>query len=73
MSAARRPFRLFAATPSPMVRLGNSVLALDSQQTDVADAVRVRDALDPLLVQDALWHGSPADFAEMPSSSRRPI
>ncbi len=50
---------LFAATPSPMVRLGNSVLALDSQQTDVADAVRVRDALDPLLVQDALWHGSP--------------
>lgn len=56
---------LFAATPSPMVRLGNSVLALDSQQTDVADAVRVRDALDPLLVQDALWHGSPADFAEL--------
>ena len=56
---------LFAATPSPMVRLGNSVLALDSRQTDVAEAMRVRDALDPLVVEDALWHGSPADIAEL--------
>jgi DNA-binding FadR family transcriptional regulator len=54
---------LFAAEQSPMVRLGNSVLALDSQQTDVADAMRIRDALDPLLIDDALWHGSPADIA----------
>jgi DNA-binding FadR family transcriptional regulator len=56
---------LFAASPPPMVRLGNSVLALDAEPTNVADAVRVRDALDPLLVEDALWHGSPADFAEL--------
>ncbi|MFD1538860.1 FadR/GntR family transcriptional regulator [Nonomuraea guangzhouensis] len=54
---------LFAAEQSPMVRLGNSVLALDAQQTDVADAVRIRDALDPLLIEDALWHASPADLA----------
>ncbi|WP_236004422.1 FadR/GntR family transcriptional regulator [Nonomuraea antri] len=56
---------LFAAEQSPMVRLGNSVLALDSQQTDVADAIRIRDALDPLLIDDALWHGSPADIADL--------
>ncbi|MFF7475737.1 FCD domain-containing protein [Streptomyces sp. NPDC008092] len=56
---------LFAASQPPMVRLGNSVLALDTEPTDVADAVRVRDALDPLLIEDALWHGSPADFAEL--------
>ena len=56
---------LFAAEQSPMVRLGNSVLALDDEQTSVADAVRIRDALDPLLIEDALWHASPADVELM--------
>ncbi|MGK5531025.1 FadR/GntR family transcriptional regulator [Streptomyces sp. URMC 129] len=56
---------LFAAEQSPMVRLGNSVLALDAATADVADAVRIRDALDPLLVEDALWHASPADIADL--------
>jgi DNA-binding FadR family transcriptional regulator len=56
---------LFAAEQSPMVRLGNSVLALDADQTSVAEAVRIRNALDPLLVEDALWHSSPADVAGM--------
>ncbi len=56
---------VFAAAQSAMVRLGNSVLALDSGQTSVAEAVRIRDALDPLLIEDALWHASPADIAEM--------
>ncbi|MFF8096329.1 FCD domain-containing protein [Streptomyces sp. NPDC016675] len=46
-----------------MVRLGNSVPALDAQANDVADTVRIRDALDPLLIEDALWHASPADIA----------
>lgn len=56
---------VFAATQSPIVRLGNSVLALDGDQTSVAEAVRIRDSLDPLLIGDALWHASPADIAEM--------
>jgi DNA-binding FadR family transcriptional regulator len=56
---------VFAAAQSPMVRLGNSVLALDGDQTSVAEAVRIRDALDALLIEDALWHASPADLAEM--------
>jgi len=56
---------LFATAQSPMVRLGNSMLALDSEPTSVADAIRVRDALDPLLIEDALWHASPADIAAM--------
>jgi DNA-binding FadR family transcriptional regulator len=56
---------VFAAEQSPMVRLGNSVLALDAAQTTVAEAVRIRDALDPLLIEDALWHASPADIAEL--------
>lgn len=56
---------IFAAAQSAMVRLGNSVLALDAADTSVADAVRIRDALDPLLIDDALWHASPADIAGM--------
>lgn len=56
---------LFAADQPPLVRLGNSVLALDADQTSVAEAVRIRDALDPLLIEDALWHASPADIADM--------
>jgi DNA-binding FadR family transcriptional regulator len=56
---------VFAAAQSPMVRLGNSVLALDGDQTSVAEAVRIRDVLDALLIEDALWHASPADIAEM--------
>ena len=56
---------IFAAAQSAMVRLGNSVLALDAADSSVAEAVRIRDALDPLLIEDALWHASPADIAEM--------
>jgi DNA-binding FadR family transcriptional regulator len=56
---------VFAAAQSPMVRLGNSVLALDAAETPVAEAVRIRDALDPLLIEDTLWHASPADIAEL--------
>jgi DNA-binding FadR family transcriptional regulator len=53
---------LFVAEQSPMVRLGNSVLALDADATSVSDAVRIRDALDPLLIADAQDHSSPADI-----------
>lgn len=56
---------IFASRQSPLVRLGNSVLALDDAQTSVADAVRIRNALDPLLVEDALLHASPTEIAGM--------
>jgi len=56
---------IFAVERSPIARLGNSVLALDSSATSVADAVRMRDALDPLLVDDALWHSSAIDIGRM--------
>jgi DNA-binding FadR family transcriptional regulator len=56
---------LFVAEQSPVVRLGHSVLALNSGAADVSEAVRIRDALDPLLIEDALWHASPADIDDM--------
>jgi DNA-binding FadR family transcriptional regulator len=54
---------LFVTGRPATVRLGNSLLELDAGEAAVADAIRVRDALDPLLVEDALWHASPADLA----------
>lgn len=54
---------IFRAEQSPLVRLGNAVLKLDAQATDVADAIRIRNALDPLLVDEALWYASPAAVA----------
>jgi DNA-binding FadR family transcriptional regulator len=54
---------LFVADRPPVVRLGNSLLELDTGQVTVGDAIRIRDALDPLLIEDALWHASPADLA----------
>lgn len=56
---------LFASRQSPLVRLGNSVLALDDGAALVADAVRIRNALDPLLVEDALRHASRVNVAAM--------
>jgi DNA-binding FadR family transcriptional regulator len=54
---------LFASGRRPTVRLGNAILTLDSSQTAVTEAIRIRKSLDPLLIEDALWHASPADLA----------
>ncbi|WP_129358487.1 MULTISPECIES: FadR/GntR family transcriptional regulator [Micrococcaceae] len=56
---------LFSVAPSPLARLGNSLLRLDADASDVGYAVRIRDALDPLLIEDALEHSSAADIARM--------
>nr|WP_066290372.1 FCD domain-containing protein [Arthrobacter sp. B6] len=56
---------LFAAEQTAQVRFGNSMLALDAGAMAVADAVRIRDALDPLLMEDALAYASPADIVPM--------
>lgn len=56
---------VFASHQSPFVRMGNSVLALDGGATSVADAVRMRDALDPLLTEDALQHASDRDLDDL--------
>jgi DNA-binding FadR family transcriptional regulator len=56
---------LFASRQSPMVRLGNSMLALDDDAASVAEAFRLRYALDPLIVEDALQHSSAHDVAAL--------
>src|SRR5690606_35311674 len=62
---------IFVAAQSPIVRLGNSVLALDADETLVADAVRIRNALDPLLVADAVRHSSASDIQAMREPLRK--
>jgi DNA-binding FadR family transcriptional regulator len=54
---------LFVTDKPVTVRLGDSLLELNADETDVADAIRVRNALDPLLIEEVLWHASPADLA----------
>ncbi|MBB5122952.1 FadR/GntR family transcriptional regulator [Streptomyces eurocidicus] len=54
---------LFAAQPPPAGGLDTWARGLDER--DPHEALRIRDALDPLLVEDALWHASPADIAEL--------
>ncbi len=54
---------LFVADRQLTVRLGGSRLELDANEAAVAEAIRIRNALDPLLIEDALWHASPADLA----------
>lgn len=56
---------LFASQQSAMVRLGNSMLALDDEAASVEEAVRLRNVLDPLLVEDALAHVSAHGVLEL--------
>lgn len=56
---------IFAARQSPLVKLGNRVLALEGEDNIVDAALRMRNALDPLTIEDALLHSSPADIAVM--------
>ena len=62
---------LFAGRQSPLIRLGNSVLAIDDDAMSVADAVRIRDALEPLVTEDAVRHRSAADLEGMRQGLRR--
>jgi DNA-binding FadR family transcriptional regulator len=39
------------------------MLALDSHTASVSDAVRIRNALDALLIEDAVWHANQSDIA----------
>lgn len=56
---------LFAREQSPLVRFGNALLSLDDDAASVADAFRLRHALDPLLVQDALEYASAHHIAAL--------
>ncbi|WP_283133906.1 FadR/GntR family transcriptional regulator [Rhizohabitans arisaemae] len=56
---------LFVAHTDPVVRLGQTLLAVHSEPVSVTDAVAVRDALEPLLAADAARFRSARDIADL--------
>ncbi|MCO4251228.1 FadR/GntR family transcriptional regulator [Pseudarthrobacter raffinosi] len=56
---------VFAARQAPLVKLGNKMMAIDTSESIVADAQRMRNALDPLVLEDALMHSSATDVLAM--------
>ena len=55
---------IFVNEQSAIARLGNSMLSLDTAEPSIADAIRIRDALDPLLIDDAIDSASTDDIAQ---------
>ncbi|MEQ3552690.1 FCD domain-containing protein [Pseudonocardia nematodicida] len=56
---------IFAATPSPRVRVGQLLVAVHDDPGRYAEAASVRDALEPLLVSDAARLRSPEDVGAL--------
>jgi len=56
---------LFAAAQSPMVQLGNAVLKLDIDGESPTEALRIRLALEPLIIEDAATHATDAQVEQM--------
>src|SRR5206468_10104736 len=62
---------LFVAPSSPLVRLGQTLLAVSSEaRPTVTDALVVREALEPLIAADAARHRTRPDIAELRSLAR---
>ncbi|MGB0102502.1 MAG: FCD domain-containing protein [Nocardioides sp.] len=56
---------VFAAEQSPMAKLGNALLGLNIDRSTVAEAVRIRNALEFLIVEDACRYATQADLDAM--------
>lgn len=56
---------LFVAERSPMAQLGHAVLHLDTDVSSITEAMDIRDALDPLLIEDAVRYSSPQQVKVM--------
>lgn len=56
---------IFAVERTVLGRLGGELMTLDTGDPSVADALRMRNTLDPLLVSDALDHATMADIARL--------
>jgi GntR family transcriptional regulator, transcriptional repressor for pyruvate dehydrogenase complex len=59
---------LFVAHASPMVRLRQTLLTVPQGATTVADAIAVRDALEELIVLDAVAHRTEQDIRDLEGS-----
>ncbi|KRE94204.1 hypothetical protein ASG76_12555 [Nocardioides sp. Soil774] len=62
---------VFVAEQSPMARLGNALLGLNIDRSTVGEAVRIRNALEALVVEDACLYATRADVAAMEQALAR--
>ncbi|MEV4568633.1 FCD domain-containing protein [Nonomuraea sp. NPDC049419] len=56
---------LFVAAPNPIVRLRHTLLSVRTMPTTVADAIAVRDSLEPLIALDAARHRTKQDITAL--------
>ncbi|MGN9840238.1 FadR/GntR family transcriptional regulator [Nonomuraea sp. H19] len=56
---------LFVARPNPIVRLRNTLLTVRRMPTTVADAIAVRESLEPLICTDAAQHRTKQDISDL--------
>jgi len=59
------------ADSPPLVRLGRKLLQLDGAATDVAECLLIRNAIEPLIVQQATMHASENDIGDLRSIAER--
>ncbi|MGN6576398.1 MAG: FadR/GntR family transcriptional regulator [Nocardioides sp.] len=62
---------VFVAEQSPMARLGHALLGLNIDRTTIAEAVRIRNALEFLIAEDACRYATEADLAAMRGALKR--
>lgn len=56
---------VFVSSPPPLVRLGKKMLAITTDPAAVADAIRIRHALEPLVVEEATRHATKRDIEDL--------
>lgn len=61
---------IFVAEQSPIARLGNAVLRLDSDSVDIPESIQVRWGLEYEIVRDACVYRNDRDVAELEATLR---
>lgn len=59
----------FVTQQDPVVRLGQSLLAVGAEPVSVADAIVVRELLEPRIIVDAAKHRTQDDIAAITTQS----
>lgn len=61
---------IFVAATSPVVRLRHTLLTVHGEPSTVADAIAIREALEPLVDADAARHRSKDDISDLKKALR---
>jgi len=59
---------VFVSLAQPTIRLGRSLMVLNDRQVEMAEAMELRDALEPTIILHAVEHASRPDVARLRSA-----